>query len=94
MEDESKKESKIECSHKDQIHEVTPSAPDACEDCLKTGDEWVKVRLCLTCGHTGCCDSSKNTHARKHFESTGHPIIDSYQPQGEWQWCYVDNMYL
>ena len=66
-----------ECTHKDQIREVTPSA-DGCEDCLKTGDKWVKVRLCHTCGHTGCRDSSKNTYARKHYEATEHPIIDSF----------------
>jgi uncharacterized UBP type Zn finger protein len=82
-----------QCSHRDQIRDVVPNS-DGCEDCLKTGDEWVKVRLCLTCGHTGCCDSSKNQHARKHFDEMQHPIIDSFEPENPWKWCYIDNMYL
>jgi uncharacterized UBP type Zn finger protein len=81
------------CTHLDQVREVTPSA-DGCEDCLKTGDRWVHLRLCRTCGHVGCCDSSKNRHARAHFHQTGHPIIRSFQPGETWQWCYVDEMYL
>ncbi|MGH7141348.1 MAG: UBP-type zinc finger domain-containing protein [Minisyncoccia bacterium] len=81
------------CTHTDQIKDVTPH-PKGCEECEKTGDEWVKVRLCLTCGHTGCCDSSKNTHARKYFEGMGHPIIDSFEPPHEWRWCYTDKIYL
>jgi uncharacterized UBP type Zn finger protein len=80
------------CTHTDQIKSVAPSA-QGCEECLKTGDSWVALRMCLTCGHVGCCDSSKNTHARKHFESTKHPIIQAY-PNAEWKWCYVDEMYL
>jgi uncharacterized UBP type Zn finger protein len=82
-----------ECTHKDQIKEVTPQS-QGCEDCEKIGDTWVKVRLCLICGHTGCCDSSKNKHAHAHFEETKHPIIDSFQPPAEWRWCYVDETYL
>ena len=80
-----------ECSHLDQIREVTPSA-DGCEDCLKIGDTWMHLRLCMTCGHVGCCDSSKNKHATKHFHSTNHPIIKSFQPGEEWGWCYVDEL--
>ncbi|MDB5238527.1 MAG: hypothetical protein JWM46_797 [Candidatus Kaiserbacteria bacterium] len=83
----------MECAHKDQIRDVTPKT-QGCEDCEKTGDSWVKVRLCLTCGHTGCCDSSKNRHARAHFEATGHPIIDSFDKDDRWQWCYIDNAYV
>jgi uncharacterized UBP type Zn finger protein len=82
-----------QCTHKDQIRDVTPNST-GCEDCIKIGDTWVKVRLCLICGHTGCCDSSKNKHAAAHFHETKHPIIDSFEPRGEWQWCYVDEMYL
>ncbi len=82
------------CTHLDQVNEHVVPHSTGCEDCEKTGDQWVKVRLCMACGHTGCCDSSKNTHARKHFAETGHPIIDSYQPKGEWRWCYVDDMYV
>src|SRR6266516_925211 len=81
----------LDCTHLDQIREVTPSA-DGCEDCLKIGDDWVHLRLCLTCGHVGCCDSSKNRHATRHFHKTAHPIIKSFQPGEEWGWCYVDEV--
>lgn len=79
------------CVHLDHIHNVTPSA-NGCEDCLKTGDSWVHLRMCLECGHVGCCDSSKNKHATAHFHATGHPIIQSAQPGESWRWCYVDQM--
>lgn len=77
------------CQHVSDIGPVTPSA-DGCEDCLKTGDPWVHLRLCMTCGHVGCCDSSKNKHATKHHHATGHPIIKSFEPGEDWLWCYVD----
>lgn len=80
----------MSCSHLDMINEVTPSA-DGCEDCLKTGDWWVHLRICLTCGHVGCCNSSPNKHATKHFEETGHPLVQSYEPGENWIWCYIDN---
>lgn len=82
-----------ECTHLNQIEAVTPSA-DGCEDCLKTGDSWVSLRLCMICGHVGCCDSSKNKHATKHFHETGHPIIKSFEPGEDWGWCYVDELSL
>ena len=63
-----------QCAHLDGIRDVTPSG-DGCKECLETGDDWVHLRLCLTCGHVGCCDSSKNKHATKHFKATQHPII-------------------
>ena len=81
------------CSHLDQIHHVTPSA-EGCEDCLKTGDTWVHLRLCLTCGHVGCCDSSQNTHATKHFRKSRHPIVQSFEPGEDWRWCYVDQLMM
>ena len=81
------------CTHLDQIHEVTPSA-NGCEECLKTGDSWVHLRICLACGHVGCCDSSKNKHATKHFRATGHPLIQSFQPDEDWIWCYIDQVGL
>ena len=56
----------FECPHLDQIHDVSPNTPEGCEECLATGDEWVHLRMCLSCGHVGCCDSSKNRHATKH----------------------------
>jgi len=79
------------CTHLDHIHNVRPSA-NGCEDCLKTGDEWVHLRMCLECGHVGCCDSSKNRHATKHFHATQHPVIASHQPGERWKWCYVDEI--
>lgn len=81
------------CQHIDQIREVVPSAA-GCEDCLKTGDPWVHLRICLICGHVGCCDNSKNRHATQHFHATGHPIIQSFQPGENWRWCYVDEVSL
>lgn len=82
-----------ECAHIEVIQDVEPSA-EGCEDCLKTGDGWVHLRMCLVCGHVGCCDSSVNKHARKHFEATGHPLIVSAEPGEDWRWCYIDDMYL
>ncbi len=67
------------CTHVNQIGEVTPSA-EGCEDCLKIGAKWMHLRLCMTCGHVGCCDDSPNRHATKHFRSTGHPVIKSFEP--------------
>lgn len=81
------------CTHLDQVKEVQPSA-EGCEGCLKTGDPWVHLRICLICGHVGCCDSSVNKHARKHFEETGHPIIQSFEPGEKWRWCYIDKIYI
>ena len=81
------------CTHEDQIRDVTPSA-EGCEDCLKTGDKWVHLRLCLVCGHVGCCDNSKNKHATGHYEVTGHAIIKSFEPGEDWRWCYIDRVIL
>jgi EmrB/QacA subfamily drug resistance transporter len=77
------------CSHLDSIQQVQPHA-DGCEECLRLGDTWVHLRLCLGCGHVGCCDSSKNKHATKHFWATRHPIVRSLEPGEDWRWCYVD----
>src|SRR5580658_4091494 len=81
------------CGHLNQIKPVKPSA-DGCEECLKTGDTWVHLRECLFCGHVGCCDSSKNKHATKHFRATHHPIIQSFEPGEDWKWCYIDQIEL
>lgn len=83
--------SKAECSHLDQIHPVKPSAA-GCEDCLRIGGSWVHLRICMTCGHMGCCDSSPNRHATKHHHSTGHPIVRSMEPGEDWGWCYTDEV--
>ncbi len=77
------------CTYLDQIRDVQPSV-QGCEDCLRTGDTWVHLRECLSCGHVGCCDSSKNRHATKHYHGSGHPIVATFQPGEEWPWCYVD----
>lgn len=79
----------IGCKHLDSIRDVTPGGV-GCEDCLKTGDSWVHLRLCETCGHVGCCDDSKNKHAAEHFRATAHPVISSLEPGEDWRWCYVD----
>jgi uncharacterized UBP type Zn finger protein len=77
------------CSHTAAIREVTPSA-DGCEECLRTGDRWVHLRLCLTCGHVGCCDSSIGKHAAAHFDACAHPVMRSIEPGEAWRWCFVD----
>ena len=77
------------CTHLDQIGDVTPQANE-CVDCLATGDEWVHLRLCMTCGYVGCCDSSLNKHASAHARATDHPIVESFEPGEDWFWCYVD----
>ncbi|MFL6707347.1 MAG: UBP-type zinc finger domain-containing protein [Massilia sp.] len=77
------------CSHFDQIH-TRHGNTEGCEECLKIGDTWVHLRVCLVCGKTGCCDDSKNKHASRHFRETGHPLIRSKEPGETWGWCYVD----
>ena len=82
-----------ECTHIDQVQYVDPPAEIAgCEECLKTGDRWVHLRACRTCGKVGCCDSSPNRHATAHNHETGHPIVSSAQPDEEWSYCYVDDV--
>ena len=83
----------MECGHIDSIRDVSPSAP-GCEECLETGSWWVHLRLCMSCGHVGCCDSSPNKHASKHAEAEGHPVVQSLEPGEDWLWCYVDELYL
>jgi hypothetical protein len=77
------------CVHVSEIKDVKPNT-SGCEECLKMGDSWVHLRLCLTCGHVGCCDSSKNKHATKHFHHSHHPIMQSIEPGEDWMWCFVD----
>ena len=80
-----------ECSHLGTI-KVKTTTTHVCEECVKLGDRWVHLRLCLECGHVGCCDSSKNKHATKHFHTTKHPLIRSIEPGEFWVWCYVDEL--
>jgi monovalent cation:H+ antiporter-2, CPA2 family len=79
------------CPH---LKGLKPKAPRSkgCEECLKIGDSWVHLRLCLSCGHVGCCDSSKNKHATKHFRGTQHPVIRSLEPGEEWGFCFPDDL--
>ena len=81
------------CSHTDQI-EITelPEEVAGCEDCLLSGDVWLHLRICLTCGHVGCCDDSPNKHASAHAGATEHPIIRSLEPGEEWCYCFVDEI--
>ena len=79
------------CTHLSAIREVTPSA-DGCEDCLRIGGWWVHLRLCMTCGHVGCCDSSPNRHASGHAREASHPIVRSLEPGEDWMWCFVDEV--
>jgi hypothetical protein len=80
------------CSHLDQVKVEPPANVEGCEDCLRTGDTWVHLRACRTCGHVGCCDSSINRHASKHAAASGHPIVTSLQPGEDWSWCFVDQV--
>lgn len=84
-------ETMANCSHLEEIRNVRPHTR-GCEECLEMGDGWVHLRLCLSCGHVGCCDSSKNHHATKHFWSTHHPVVRSLEPGEDWRWCYVDEV--
>jgi len=80
-----------QCSHLNTI-KITSSDTHVCPECVALGDRWVHLRLCLECGHVGCCDSSKNKHATKHFHHSKHPLIRSNEPGERWIWCYVDEI--
>ena len=79
------------CSHMDQMRDVEPSA-DGCEDCLAIGGTWLHLRMCLACGHVGCCDQSPNRHARAHFQNVGHALIRSFEPGETWARCWADEV--
>ena len=80
------------CSHLDQIRVTAlPASIEGCEDCLKIGSSWVHLRMCMTCGKIGCCDSSPNRHASRHAR-VGHPIVRSAEPGEEWSWCFIDEV--
>ncbi len=81
------------CEHAAGLGPVTPGT-DGCEECLQSGDSWVHLRVCMTCGHVGCCDSSKNKHATAHFHGTGHPVMRSFERGEDWGWCYIDKITL
>jgi hypothetical protein len=83
-----------DCEHLEHAGNPAPRTPEGCEECLAMGDTWIHLRLCLECGHVGCCDSSKNKHATKHFHKVHHPVIRSFQPGENWRWCYVDEVFV
>jgi len=77
------------CRHMQSLKMVTPQT-NGCEECLQSGDRWVHLRICMQCGHVGCCDSSKNKHATKHYHGTKHAVVQSFEPNETWLWCYMD----
>lgn len=83
--------SEVTCTHLDQIEVERPDHVAGCEDCLAIGARWVHLRVCRTCGHVGCCDSSPNRHATRHAQETEHPIVTSVEPGENWSYCYVDD---
>jgi hypothetical protein len=78
------------CPHVDQIRDVTPDSTEGCSECLVAGDSWVHLRMCMTCGHVGCCDSSPNRHASRHADAHDHPIMRAHEPGVDWMWCVID----
>lgn len=84
-----------ECTHLDTI-EITDLPEDVagCEECLAAGGQWCHLRICLACGHIGCCDSSPGRHATAHASESGHPIMRSIQPGENWGWCYEDQLLM
>jgi uncharacterized UBP type Zn finger protein len=83
----------MSCEHENMI-KITEPTTHECETCVQQGDEWVHLRMCMTCGYVGCCDSSKNKHARKHYMRNDHPIIRSVEPGEDWRYCYMDKEVL
>jgi uncharacterized UBP type Zn finger protein len=83
------------CSHLDSVLITQlPESVAGCEECLASGGKWLHLRICLECGKVGCCDDSPNRHARKHADSSGHPLIRSLEPGETWSWCFVDQVAL
>lgn len=78
------------CPHVGEIREVEPESAEGCPECLAIGDTWIHLRMCMSCGHVGCCDSSKNKRASKHAQSARHPIMRSLEPGEDWMWCVID----
>ncbi len=81
------------CTHLNQVNKIDRKSA-GCQECLAVGDRWVHLRQCLECGHVGCCDSSKNKHATKHFHATNHPVVTSLEPGEHWGYCYVDDAFV
>ena len=84
--------SSTSCTHLESVDDAALPSAAGCEDCLRSGGQWVHLRMCSSCGHVGYCDSSPNTHATAHHHSSGHHLVRSYEPGEEWYWCYPDNV--
>ena len=81
------------CEHVSEIRQVTPRA-SGCEECRALGEQWNELRVCLSCGHVGCCEDSTHAHAFQHFNATGHPLIASFERGETWGWCYIHRRYF
>ncbi len=81
------------CKDIREIKELKTSSDYVCEECMKTGSDWLHLRTCQTCGVTLCCDSSPNKHMTKHFHRTQHPVVISAEPGEQWLWCYKDELF-
>ena len=82
------------CKHTRQARVVFPDSTRECPECVAAGKKWVHLRVCMSCGYVGCCDSSPGRHSRRHFDETSHPIIRSWEPGEDWAWCYIDQVNL
>ncbi|HEY4022901.1 MAG TPA: UBP-type zinc finger domain-containing protein [Pseudonocardiaceae bacterium] len=76
------------------VRDVVPRTPQGCQECLAIGTPWLHLRLCLTCGHVGCCDSSPMKHANRHAHALDHPIVRSFEAGEDWRWCYVHEAFV
>jgi uncharacterized UBP type Zn finger protein len=81
------------CEHLTAARTLEGKPRLVCPQCVEAGDRWVHLRVCLECGHVGCCDSSKNRHATAHFHETRHPVVQSIEPGESWTWCYEDRIF-
>jgi uncharacterized UBP type Zn finger protein len=84
----------VSCVHLDDLAPVEPTSPEGCEECLAIGQAWVHLRLCMACGHVGCCDSSIGRHATAHNRATEHPVVQSFEQGEDWAFCYPDDAFL
>ena len=78
--------------HRGAPAEVEPNTPGECEDCIREGSQWVHLRVCLSCGHVGCCDSSPRRHASAHYHASDHPVVRSGEPGETWRWCFLHEL--
>ncbi|MCU0449014.1 MAG: UBP-type zinc finger domain-containing protein [Bernardetiaceae bacterium] len=81
------------CQDLAQLQGINVADEPVCEECVKTGSDWVHLRTCQQCGKTHCCDASPNRHATKHFQATGHPVVASAEPGERWVWCYAHQQF-